>query len=246
MFTESLRRALTEQGVETPGASSSVSYRDRWEKPFKESEWKLLGEHLSPPVKEIIQPLQKRSQNQYAHMLWLQVGAHRMDTLGKVNPRGLSDRNVSAASESALEDLLAKMGLAPDAVLIEEGSGLSRRHLIRPRATARLLEWIQGRPYFEDFYKSLPIAAVDGTLRRRLSGTSAEGVTRAKTGTLRYAHALSGYTQSKGGEKIAFSFMLNSIQGNYGKIENVSSNPKAEIDHLVQSLSDWSVISGKQ
>lgn len=246
MFTESLRRALTQQGVETPVASSFINYRERWENPFKESEWKLLGERLSPPVKDIIQPLQKRSQNQYAHMLWLQVGAKRMDSLGKVHPGNLSDRNVSAASESALEDLLVKIGLAPDAVLIEEGSGLSRRHLIRPRATVRLLEWIQSQPYYEDFYKSLPIAAVDGTLRRRLSGTSAEGITRAKTGTLRYAHALSGYTQSKGGEKIAFSFMVNSIQGNYGKIENVSSNPRSEIDHLVQSLSDWTAISVKR
>ena len=169
-----------------------------------------------------------------------------MDDSGRISPRNLRDRNVNAASESALEDLLLQMGLSFDAVLIEEGSGLSRRHLIRPRATVRLLQWIQDRPYFDDFYKSLPIAAVDGTLRRRLSGTSAEGITRAKTGTLRYAHALSGYTQSKRGEKIAFSFMINSIQGDYGKIENVGSNPRSEIDHMVQSLSDWNAIFGKR
>ena len=60
-----------------------------------------------------------------------------------------------------------------------------------------------------DFFDSLPIAGVDGTLRRRLRGTAAEGNLRAKTGTLRWANALSGYVTTAAGERLAFSVMLN-------------------------------------
>jgi D-alanyl-D-alanine carboxypeptidase/D-alanyl-D-alanine-endopeptidase (penicillin-binding protein 4) len=61
----------------------------------------------------------------------------------------------------------------------------------------------------DDFINSLPVAGVDGTLRRRMKGTPAEGNVRAKTGTLRWANALSGYVTSAAGERLVFSVMLN-------------------------------------
>jgi D-alanyl-D-alanine carboxypeptidase/D-alanyl-D-alanine-endopeptidase (penicillin-binding protein 4) len=59
------------------------------------------------------------------------------------------------------------------------------------------------------FIASLPIAGVDGTLRRRMRATPAEGNLRAKTGTLRWANSLSGYVTSAAGERLTFSVMLN-------------------------------------
>jgi D-alanyl-D-alanine carboxypeptidase/D-alanyl-D-alanine-endopeptidase (penicillin-binding protein 4) len=59
------------------------------------------------------------------------------------------------------------------------------------------------------FGASLPIAGVDGSLKRRMKGTAAEGNVRAKTGSLRYANALSGYVTTAAGERLAFSLMLN-------------------------------------
>ena len=60
---------------------------------------------------------------------------------------------------------------------------------------------------------SLPIAGVDGTLRRRMKGTPAENNLRGKTGTLRWANSLSGYVTTAAGEHLAFSIMLNRYQG---------------------------------
>ncbi len=239
MYVESLRRLLARKGVPVQNGTKVISHRDRWGIPFNPEEWKPIGQHLSPPLREIIQPLMKRSQNQYAHLLWLQIGAHRANLEGQISPGNSRDRDVNSLAEAAFRDLLTKAGMESDAVLIEEGSGLSRRHLIRPRSTVRLLRWIQTQPYYDDFYHSLPIAGVDGTLSRRMKDTPAAEITRAKTGTLRYAHALSGYTESSSGEPIAFSFMVNSIHGDYAEQEGRESNPRGEIDFLVNSLATW-------
>lgn len=245
MYVESLRRLLIQKGIAINKGTEMISYRDRWESPFEQDPWRLIGEHQSLPLREIIQPLMKRSQNQYAHLLWLQIGAHRSDLAGETRPGNSRDRDVNAASEKALRELLIRAGMSEDAVLLEEGSGLSRRHLIRPRSTVQLLQWIQDRPYSDEFYQSLPIAGVDGTLSRRMKGTPAAEVTSAKTGTLRYAHALSGYTRSASGEPIVFSFMVNSIQNAYADLEEKQSDPRSEIDFLVNSLAQWNPVAEK-
>jgi D-alanyl-D-alanine carboxypeptidase/D-alanyl-D-alanine-endopeptidase (penicillin-binding protein 4) len=65
----------------------------------------------------------------------------------------------------------------------------------------------------EAFRASLPVAGVEGTLRKRLKGTAAEGKVRAKTGGLRWAATLSGYVTSAAGERLVFSLMLNRQPG---------------------------------
>ena len=52
-----------------------------------------------------------------------------------------------------------------------------------------------------------------------MKGTAAAGNARAKTGTLRYVYALSGYVTTAAGERLAFSIMLN----NYYNAERASA-----------------------
>jgi D-alanyl-D-alanine carboxypeptidase len=63
--------------------------------------------------------------------------------------------------------------------------------------------------YYPYFYNSLPIAGVDGTLESKMKKTPAEGVVRAKTGTVGYVRNLSGYVKSKNGEEFIFSLLVN-------------------------------------
>jgi D-alanyl-D-alanine carboxypeptidase/D-alanyl-D-alanine-endopeptidase (penicillin-binding protein 4) len=60
------------------------------------------------------------------------------------------------------------------------------------------------------FRRSLPLAAREGTLAHRMHGTAAEGNCRAKTGTLNYVSALSGYCRAGKGI-VAFSILMNSV-----------------------------------
>ena len=108
-----------------------------------------------------------------------------------------------------MNDFLAQVGVKKGDVLLEEGSGLSRRDVITPEATVTLLSYMSRSRWAEVYRTALPVAGVDGTLQNRMKGTLAAGNVRAKTGSLRYVYTLSGYVTSAAGERFAFSIMLN-------------------------------------
>src|ERR1019366_10582759 len=104
---------------------------------------------------------------------------------------------------------LEKTGIQKGDVHFEEGSGLSRNNLAPPDASVALLMFMSRQPESAVYREALPIAGVDGSLRNRMKNTAAAGNVHAKTGTLRWAHALSGYVTTAAGEHLAFSIMLN-------------------------------------
>src|SRR5262249_37845501 len=109
----------------------------------------------------------------------------------------------------SMTDFLGQAGVKPGDVLLEEGSGLSRKDVITPNATVTLLGYMSKHRSADIYRKALPIAGIDGTLEHRMKGTAAEGNVRAKTGSLRYVYTLSGYVTTAAGERMAFSLMLN-------------------------------------
>ena len=54
---------------------------------------------------------------------------------------------------------------------VADGSGLSRANSISPRDVGRLLVEAQDEPWFDSFYRSLPLAGKSGTLDKRMRGT---------------------------------------------------------------------------
>ncbi|MBL7998993.1 MAG: D-alanyl-D-alanine carboxypeptidase, partial [Candidatus Kapabacteria bacterium] len=116
-----------------------------------------------------------------------------------------------------------------------DGSGLSRRNKTSPMQQLNLLKYIAQQPFGGVFYSTLSIAGVDGTLGRRMRGTAAESNVHAKTGTHANVSALSGYTRTRDGERIAFSFQWNGNNvGMYKYLENL----------LAIQLSEFSYTSG--
>jgi D-alanyl-D-alanine carboxypeptidase/D-alanyl-D-alanine-endopeptidase (penicillin-binding protein 4) len=118
--------------------------------------------------------------------------------------------------------------------LLEEGSGLSRRDVITPNATIALLRFMHKHKSGEIYRDGLPLAGVDGTLKNRMKDTAAAGNVRAKTGTLRYVYALSGYVTSASGEKMAFSIMLN----NYYNADRTIA-PRDDLDAIPIMLANF-------
>jgi len=82
---------------------------------------------------------------------------------------------------------------------------------------------------------------VDGTLRSRMKGTPAAGNARAKTGTLRYVNALSGYVTSAAGERFAFALLLNNFQN-----PDPNRSAREDLDEFVVTLAGltWRTDSG--
>ena len=105
--------------------------------------------------------------------------------------------------------VLEKMGVPAEEFVMYDGSGLSRMNMVSPYAVARLLINMRESNEFAIYYDSLPLAGVDGTLKRRMRGTAAENNVRAKTGYVGHVRSLSGYVETADGEPVVFSILVN-------------------------------------
>ncbi|MEN8145629.1 MAG: D-alanyl-D-alanine carboxypeptidase/D-alanyl-D-alanine-endopeptidase [Gemmatimonadota bacterium] len=152
---------------------------------------------ISEPLSRVLDLVLKPSDNQMAETLLLTLGLEE----GKA---GTAEEGLEVVS-----DRLARWGIAPDAVELTDGSGMSRYNQVTPDALVRLLRAVWRRADFPVFYSALPVAGVDGTLQRRMIRTPAERNATAKTGSLSAVRALSGYLTAGDGSTLVFSLLIN-------------------------------------
>lgn len=158
---------------------------------------RVLAVHEGAPMADVLRAVNKPSQNLHAEMLLRLLGA-----------RVKGEGSVKAGHQATL-DFLKRMGVSPEVWSLQDGSGLSRSDLLSPHELVSLLVAMDRHPRSRVFRDSLPIAAVDGTLKGRLKGTAAEGRVQAKTGTIRHVNALAGYLTTRRGERLAFAITAN-------------------------------------
>lgn len=104
---------------------------------------------------------------------------------------------------------LESLGIDPYGYRQVDGSGLSRYNMAKPKTFIALLKAMTIAPGNTTFYGSLPVAGYSGTLRNRFRGTAAQGIVRAKTGTLNGVRALSGYLDHPYHGTLVFSILVN-------------------------------------
>ncbi len=96
--------------------------------------------------------------------------------------------------------------------VIDNGSGLSRDGRISADALIALLQHAAQNQDFTDFYESLGIAGIDGTVRNMgRDGTTPLSIGNAhlKTGSLKDVTALAGYVTGVSGQRYAIAAMIN-------------------------------------
>jgi len=157
----------------------------------------LRVEAMSPTLAEDIKLTLKVSQNLHAELL-----LHR---LGKQYGTDGS----AAQGARVVRQFLLNAGLDGDDFVFYDGSGLSGHDLVTPRATAKLLAYATGQPWFAQWKASLPVGGEDGTLAGRFSKPPLKDHLFAKTGTLSEARALSGYVDCASGNTVIFSIMVD-------------------------------------
>ena len=81
---------------------------------------------------------------------------------------------------------------------MDNGAGLSREGRISAMGLTRLLQAAWRSPLMPDLAASLPIAGIDGTLRRSQAGA---GSAHLKTGSLRDVAAVAGYVHTASGKR---------------------------------------------
>jgi D-alanyl-D-alanine carboxypeptidase/D-alanyl-D-alanine-endopeptidase (penicillin-binding protein 4) len=224
-FAGALKEALARAGIQVEGNARSLRWPDA---PAVNAKSVKLGEVVSPPLRDLIKALMKPSQNLETDLIFAHVG----ESLRTVDtPAARTSEQLALA---ALREFFRKNNLPVEEVRFDEGSGLSRNNLTTANATLALLKFMSGHRAGPDFFNALPIAGVDGTLRKRMKETPAQGNVRAKTGTLRWAAALSGHVTSAAGEHLIFSLMLNR------SVQPQGRPASAELDEIAVMLARFS------
>jgi serine-type D-Ala-D-Ala carboxypeptidase/endopeptidase (penicillin-binding protein 4) len=157
----------------------------------------ILAEHTSPPLAEDIRLTNKNSENLHAELLLLLAANEK------------AGATTYEEAEKFASDFFRTAGIADGQVILSDGSGLSRRDLVTPRAVVQMLRYAATQPWGELYRSSLPVAGEDGTLAERMKNTPASGRIIAKTGTTEHVNALSGYATTVGGAHLIFSILGN-------------------------------------
>ena len=150
----------------------------------------------SPALAEVVRDINKFSNNAMAQQLFLTLGLAQR---GAGTPE--------AAREVLQQWLAARVGRAAAGTLIDNGSGLSRGTRLSAAALARLLQVAWAAPTMPELMASLPVAGVDGTLRR--SATGAAGRAHLKTGSLRDVVGIAGYVLAASGRRYVLVAVVN-------------------------------------
>ena len=118
-----------------------------------------------------------------------------------------------ATGVKVIQKDLKDLGLTKDDVKIYNPSGLTRDNMLSAHGMNVVLKAMQNDfRYFPTLLESLPISAIDGTLKRRMKNTNAAGFVRAKTGYLDGVVTLAGYAGQKDGDIYRFAFLYNGPQ----------------------------------
>jgi len=161
---------------------------------------RTIAQHRSRLLGEMVRDVNKRSDNPVTRMLYLTLG-----TSDLLPPGGTT----AERAERMVRDWLKEKGIDDAGLVLDNGSGLSRKERIRPATLAAVLREARASPWFPEYLSALPIAGVDGGVRKRLDKSPAARKSRLKTGTLRDTSALAGYVVDSGGTPLVFVAMIN-------------------------------------
>ncbi len=159
---------------------------------------KLLAQIESYPLTEVIRDVNKFSNNVMARQIYLTLAAHH-----KRLPA------TAATAREAIGKWLLKKGLNFPELVIENGSGLSRVERISAGHLGRLLYAAYMSPVMPELIASMPVAAYDGTMSKRLKDGQAAGQAHLKTGSLDGVRALAGYVLDAEGRRYVIVFLVN-------------------------------------
>jgi len=208
-FAESFRLAVEAAGIPVRDGAWAVGDLAA---PPADAGRTVLARHLSAPLSEFAGPFMKASVNFDSEML--------VRTIGLV----ATNHGTTTAGRDAERLTLEAWGVPPDAVVIADGSGLSRYNFVSADAVVAVLTHVWQDDRLRDpFVAALPVAGVDGTLASRMRGTALAGRVEAKTGTIANVRALSGFLETSSGGHLAFSAIVNNFTA-----------PSADVDAIVE------------
>ena len=199
---------------------------------------------VSPPLATVVRDINKFSNNVMARQLFLSLAAasngpsnglnggngtngtngpnaHAGD--GRNAPATLAQARAIVARQVIEATGGATSACRDEALVLDNGSGLSRQEHASARCMAQWLQAMWRSPVMPEFIASLPLNGVDGTTRR---WQAAAGLAHIKTGSLDGVASVSGYVLGESGQRIVVVGLVN--------------HPRADTARpLLQALVDW-------
>ncbi len=165
---------------------------------------KRLFTHYSATLEKIVSKTAKKSNNLYARHLMLLLGAKMYGAPATLEKGRRAVRVI----------LKARGALKRDIPHIDNGCGLSRQSKVTAKIMADVLDNAYER-YGMRWMKTLSIAGVDGTIKRRFRGTIVRKRAWMKTGTLKHAKNIAGYVKNRSGRYYTVVIIVNTRKGHW-------------------------------
>jgi D-alanyl-D-alanine carboxypeptidase/D-alanyl-D-alanine-endopeptidase (penicillin-binding protein 4) len=214
-FVEGLRLALAERGIAVAGGAWDI---DDLESAPTNLARRTIATRQSLPLSYLAGYFIKSSQNYYGEMLLKAIG------------RSAAGTGSAAAGRQAVRETLGAWGIDRDAFVMNDGSGLSRYDYVTADTILAILKHVwKDEQMRGPFVALLPVAGRDGTLDTRMRGTILDGRVMAKTGTISNVRSLSGYLETKSGERIAFSIIANHFTATSAEIDAIAEKALARV-----------------
>lgn len=150
------------------------------------SSGKLIMEHQSPKLTELVYWFNQKSINLYGESL-LKTMAVKWGV----------KTDLSDAADKLCDFWFAKLSLPKGAMRIYDGSGLSPENRVTSLAMAQVLASAVSEPWFDKYYNSFPVY---------------NGM-KMKSGTISGVLAYTGYHTRPNGQKLVFSLLVNNYSG---------------------------------
>ena len=195
---------------------------------------RMLADHVARALPEVLRDINKTSDNTLARTLFLSLGSLQSDGwLGSRPVAMAAPEDTASRARQVIQEWFQRHHIDTQGMLVDNGSGLSRTGRIAPAQLAGVLQAMQQSPWAPEFQSSLPIAALDGTMRKRMLNSPAAARARIKTGTLKNVVAIAGYVPDANNQLCVVVAMINSdLAGN--------GNGRAAVDALIE----WVASSG--
>lgn len=193
---------------------------------------RLLAEHTSRTLAEFVRDINKRSDNPIARLVYLTLGTRGNDSGWSAVRRG----DTATRSAQEVRAWLKKQDIDDAGLVLENGSGLSRKERIRPSQLAAVLKAATRSVWAPEFLASLPIVGVDGAMKTRLRDSPGAKDARIKTGTLNNASAIAGYVTNAAMQPCIVVAIIN---------HTLPQGPISPIARpILDALIDWVARSG--
>ncbi len=172
----------------------------------------VLAEEESQPLERHVSDMMKFSNNYIAEML-----TKNLSVLAGHRPG-----NMTSGLEQ-IKKFIIRSGVSVNDFTLVNPSGLSRKNKFKPKSIAQVLNHLKSQyRNFPEYLVALPVAGVDGTLKKRFRGSNVKAWIRAKTGRLNGVIGLAGFAKSKRKPLFTFVVLFNGPHSQLNKAMQLS------------------------